>query len=320
MNKIKICALLCAVLMIATAAVSCVSSGDRPVHVLPLGSETDPEVQTVIIYVTVEPQGTDAPPAVDVSTGGDEITDEPSSEVPDTPESSEAVITGHETEPADTAAESTEPRPEVVYEIRDVRTSLGGQSYKQLRYPELSRFGDENIRNKVNTLLSQIAEAEYASHAKGVAELLASGRTVTYEVTRSEVTYIGTELMSVRSEGVYRVSGNADERFIYCNIIDLKTGRDVTEKNTFSNFGILINAFTEGRFTLVSGADGLLASASYAELISPYKDYALYGTYPDVYFTNDSVVIIIELGAALGYYAEFSLPLSAAEGALKVSP
>jgi len=78
--------------------------------------------------------------------------------------------------------------------------------------------------------------------------------------------------------------------------------------------------FTSGKFKQISGEDSLLSSISLEKLMENYKYYAQYNDYPETYFTQDSLVIILDTDKENGFFAEFSIPLAEVNDCLQRSP
>ena len=111
-----------------------------------------------------------------------------------------------------------------------------------------------------------------------------------------------------------------DEKFVYCNLINLSTSRDITLKKTYSDFGTVMNLFTSGKFKQISGDSSLTSATSLEGLMEQYKYHAQYGTFPESYFTPDSLVLVIETNRGSGFFAEFSIRLSEVADCLYYSP
>lgn len=195
------------------------------------------------------------------------------------------------------------------------------KSRKILRYPKLTGLSNADMQTKINTLLGEIAASEFKNRTLGLDDYTKNGVAVRYEVAKTSVTYLGGNLLSVRSAGSITYSdGSEDVDFAYSNVINLSTGRNITQKKIYQKFGEIKSLFENGRFTQISGAQNLTSSISLADMMSQYAMYELYNTYPDTYFTPKELVIIVELNTKLGGYAEFSIPLSDVNAYLSVSP
>jgi hypothetical protein len=312
--KIKLSSLLITLALITGILAACYPvSGDSEYRTMPLGTgtlapvilETEPEVTSEIPEETTLPA-----PETTV-----DIPDETTAEV---------IVTTE----AETTEEVTEAPPVIItYEydvIEDKRElgEIGGKKYYAvIRYPALTGIEDTKIQDKINTTVMQHAVFQYENALPNASELISSGSAVSYEITAAEVTYMGNGLLSARSEGMIDYASDTnDVKFAYSIVIDLSTGRDIAPKKIYSDFGSIITLFTSGKFKQISGEDSLLSSVSLEKLMENYKYYAQYSTYPETYFTKDSLVIILDADREHGFFAEFSIPLSEVNGYLQKSP
>ena len=312
--KIKLSSLLITLALITGILAACYPvSGDSEYRTMPLGTgtlapvifETEPEVTSEIPEETTLPA-----PETTV-----DIPDETTAEV---------IVTTE----AETTEEVTEAPPVIItYEydvIEDKRElgEIGGKKYYAvIQYPALTGIEDTKIQDKINTTVMQHAVFQYENALPNASELISSGSAVSYEITAAEVTYMGNGLLSARSEGMIDYASDTnDVKFAYSIVIDLSTGRDIAPKKIYSDFGSIITLFTSGKFKQISGEDSLLSSVSLEKLMENYKYYAQYSTYPETYFTKDSLVIILDADREHGFFAEFSIPLSEVNGYLQKSP
>ena len=312
--KIKLSFLLITLALITGILAACYPvSGDSEYRTMPLGTgtlapvifETEPEVTSEIPEETTLPA-----PETTV-----DIPDETTAEV---------IVTTE----AETTEEVTEAPPVIItYEydvIEDKRElgEIGGKKYYAvIRYPALTGIEDAKIQEKINTTVMQHAVFQYENALPNASELISSGSAVSYEITAAEVTYMGSGLLSARSEGMIDYASDTnDVKFAYSIVIDLSTGREIAPKKIYSDFGSIITLFTSGKFKQISGEDSLLSSVSLEKLMENYKYYAQYSTYPETYFTKDSLVIILDADREHGFFAEFSIPLSEVNGYLQKSP
>lgn len=309
--------LFISLLLLASLLCACfdTSWGEDGYRTMPLGTGTE----APILPETVPPETTGAPEDVTLppeTTAAPEITDEVTTVPP--------VET---TAPQTAAEETTQPPVIVTYEfdvveaVTDLGTAGGRKCTSLLRYPALTGLEDKEKQDEINKLLSQIAGVEYQNRLPNASELISSDTAVNYEITATAVTYLGNNLLSVRSEGVIDYSDDTkDEVFVYCNLINLSTGRDITLKKTYSDFGTVMTLFTSGKFKQISGDSSLTSALTLDALMEQYKYHAQYGTYPETYFTPDSLVLVIETNRESGFFAEFSVPLAEVNGCLYYSP
>ena len=312
--KIKLSSLLITLALITGVLAACYPvSGDSEYRTLPLGTgtlapavtETEPNVTTELPAET-----TLSAPETTVS-----VPDETTAEAPQTTE-------------AETTEEITEAPPVIVtyeYDViedkRELGETGGKKCYAVIRYPALTGIEDAKIQEKINTTIMQHAVFQYENTLPNASELISSGSAVSYEVTSAEVTYMGNGLLCARSEGVIDHASDTDDlKFAYSIVIDLSTGRDISPKKIYSDFGSIITLFTSGKFKQISGEESLLSSLSLEKLMENYKYYAQYSNYPETYFTEDSLVIILDTDRENGFFAEFSIPLSEVNGYLQKSP
>ena len=289
--------------------------GEDGYRTMPLGTGTEapatietvpPETTAEIPEITTAPETTVAP----------EVTDEVTTSAP-------VITTAPETTP-----EETEPPAvivtyefEVIESVTDLGTTGGIKCSAIIRYPALTGLEDKAKQQEINDLLSQIAGVEYQNRLPNAGELIPAGTAVSYVITETAVTYLGNNLLSVRSEGIIDYIDDAnDEEFVYCNLINLSTARDITLKKTYADFGRVIELFTSGKFKQISGDSSLTTAISLEGLMDQYKYHAQYGTFPETYFTHDSLVLVVETNRENGFFAEFSIPLSEGADCLHYSP
>ena len=312
--KIKLSSLLITLALIAGTLAACYPvSGDSEYRTLPLGTGT-------LAPVLAETEPNDISDVTEGTTLPAPETTEP---IPD-----ETTAAAPQTTEADTAEETTEEPPvTVTYQydvIEDKRElgELGGQKYYAvIRYPALTGLDDAEKQEKLNTTIMQHAVIQYQNLLPNASELISSKTAVSYEITSATVTYMGNGLISARSEGVIdQADDTSDLKFAYSIILDLSTGRDISLKKIYSDFGAVMKLFTAGKFKQISGEDSLLSSISLEKLMENYKYYAQYNDYPETYFTQESLVIILDTDKENGFFAEFSIPLAEVNDCLQRSP
>ncbi len=210
---------------------------------------------------------------------------------------------------------------EVITVVEDLGTGGSGKSSRTLRYPKLTGLSNETMQTKLNEALASLADIEFDEKVTNVEEDIAAGLTVKYEVTDTAVTYLGNNLLAVRSSAkVVYSDGSGNNEFAYSYLFNLSTGKTVSMAKLYSDFGSVISLFKAGDFKQISGKSDLTKDISLSEMMEQYKNYKLYSTYPDSYFTATDLVLIVELNAISGYYAEFSVPLEKVNAYLNVSP
>jgi hypothetical protein len=311
--KIKLPSLLITLALITGILAACYPvTGDSEYRTRPLGTgtlapvvlETEPEVTSEITEETTVP----APETTEI------ISDETTAE---------AIVTTE----AETAEETTSA-PEIVtyqYDViedkREIGEISGQKYYAVIRYPAITTLEDAAKQEKLNNTIMQHAVIQYQNLLPNASELISSKTAVSYEITSTEVTYMGNGIVSARSEGVIDYSDDtSDLKFAYSITLDLSTGRDISLKKIYSDFGEIMKLFTSGKFKQISGDASLLSSISLEKLMENYKYYAQYNDYPETYFTPQSLVIILDTDKENGFFAEFSIPLEEVDSYLQRSP
>lgn len=315
MKKSAVITLICgilAVLFLGVSMGSCSGSGGKVYHTMFEGTSASPDPETVIVTVPV---------SVIVT-----VPVEPSTLAPvsDHPVSTDAPATAD----AKTTEEATTAEPvevlnfdyEIVTEEKNIGGQSGGSSKMILRYPKISGLSNEKTETKVNSLLGQIAEAKCNAKNSGSSDKVG----IVIEVTKSEVTFINANIMSVRNEGkVSFTDGSAGEEFVFCNVINLSTGKDIAPKNVYTTEGFakVMELFKSGAFTGVRTNADMEKNVTKAEMMAPYKDYETYSSnYPPTYFTDKALVICVAAEAGYGYWAEYSVPLDKVSDCFRISP
>lgn len=276
--------------------------------------------------------GTPAPVIPDSTPSDESTTKAPPSVVTTAPPSDSTSAPTDETTKAPVVENTTAEDTGVVvvpekydFEIVTVSQTIGTQGTKKseriLRFPRLKSLADEEKQNDINELLSQIAEAEYRTRLPNAEEMIASGNTIVYEIISTEITYMGNNILSVRSEGKIDSSDDSrDESFVYTNNINLSSEKDITLKKTYSDFGSVLSLFRSGAFTQISGSTKYTDTATLTSISEQYKYYAQYGTFPETYFTKSELIVVIEVDREGGHFAEFSIPLDKVNSFIMISP
>lgn len=315
MQKSAFITLICGIICIAVLGItlgSCSGTGTKVYHTLYEGTSADPTPETIIVTVPVTVIVT---VPVEITTSG-LITLKPT-------DTDAPVTTAAATTVPDTTAEPIDVvdfKYEIVSEEKILGTQGGHTSKMILRYPRISGLSSEATQNKVNTLLGQIAEAKCSAKNTGATDKAG----IIIEVTKSEVTFINGKILSVRNEGkVSYTDDTVGEYFVYCNVINLTTGKDVAPKNiyTVDGFANVLELFKNGKFSGVRTNADMEKNMTKTDMVAPYKDYVTYSTnYPPTYFTEDKLVICVAADASYGYWAEYSIPLSQVKDCFKISP
>lgn len=220
----------------------------------------------------------------------------------------------------DTTALNAPPEFEIKEEIIVVHeTEDGRKSTKVLRYPQIRGMEDEEKQSAVNSLFLDIAERQFILNVPDVDIYIIEDTIFNYEVSDVEVTYLSSSFISVKNT-VYSMTSMAEypDCPVYTVNIDLEKGEIIDEDDIIGDFNIISSKFLAGDFTMVDGAENLMENTNYEDMILQYKsDYA---SYPEIYFTVDSLFLCIDLVPALGSAATFSIPLSEIADALILNP
>lgn len=315
--KIKLSTLLITLALITACVCACYPvSGDDGYRTMPVGTGTE---APVLLETTPETEPVTV--SGDVTTLSPNITDSPDTGDDTTSAAPEA------TSAPDTTAEETEPPVIVTYDfdvissVTDLGAAGGKNCTATLRYPALKNLEGLEKLADINSLLADIATVEFQNRLPNASELISSGTAVSYEITETSVAYMGNNLLSVRSEGVIDYTSDAsDYKFVYCNLINLSTGRDISFKKVYSDFGTVMDLLKAGKFKQVSGDAGLVSSTLFEDIIKNYIYSSQYSTFPETYFMHDSLVIVIETDRENGFFAEFSISLDEVNGCLTQSP
>jgi len=319
--KIKLSTLLLTLALAAACICACYPvSGDNGYRTMPVGTGTEAPVLLETSSVT-EPEVITS----EVTTLAPEITEAPSLSTEETTSTSPETTTSA---PDTTSEETTAAPPEIIefeFDIIEDSSELGSvgkdKCLRVLRYPAIKGLEDTKIQTDINKLLSQIASVEYQNRLSNASELIKNGTYVGYEITNTAITFLGNGILSVRSEGKIDYKDDAkDESFVYCNLIKLSTGKDITLKKTYTDFAKIMTLFSSGKFKQISGESNLTSSLPLSQLIEQYKYHSQYGTYPETYFTKDSMIIVIETNSEHGFFAEFSIALDEVNDCLVQSP
>jgi hypothetical protein len=310
--KIKLPSLLITLALITGILAACYPvTGDSEYRTRPLVTgtlapvvlETEPEVTSEITEETTVP----APETTEI------ISDETTAEA--------IVTTEAVTEEETTAPEIVTYEYDVIEDKREIGEISGQKYYALIRYPAITGLEDSAKQEKLNNTIMQHAVIQYQNLLPNASELISSKTAVSYEITSTEVTYMGNGIVSARSEGVIDYSDDtSDLKFAYSITLDLSTGRDISLKKIYSDFGEIMKLFTSGKFKQISGDASLLSSISLEKLMENYKYYAQYNDYPETYFTPQSLVIILDTDKENGFFAEFSIPLEEVDSYLQRSP
>ena len=176
-------------------------------------------------------------------------------------------------------------------------------------YPRFEGFSTEKDAS-LNGFIKYYLDVKCKETGEGMYKLAAYGAKVIYEVTDFSVGYMDDKFMSLMFTGNYDIDYEGEHidsgvrHFMYSMNVDMQDMELVTSSQLFANYMTLRTRMTEDKLSLVHGQEGLLGQTSYTVMLSQYSDK--YEIYPDVYFEDDSVKIIVSLTAELGGCAVFS--------------
>lgn len=231
---------------------------------------------------------------------------------------------GNESESGSDTVTDTQEITAYTYEIKEEiivvhETEDGRRSTKVLRYPEISGMSDAELEAKVNSIFRDVAEKEFKLNVPDVDIYIIEDTVFNYEVSEIEVALLSGSFVSVKNT-VYSMSSNAayPNCPVYTVNIDLTNGEIIEEEDIISDFNLISSAFLSGDFTMVCGAEDLLDNTNYEDMILQYKsDYA---SYPELYFTPDSLGMCIDLVSALGSNACFEIAIENISDAILINP
>ena len=229
------------------------------------------------------------------------------------------------TSAADTEVSSPSvPDCDYTYEIKEEiivihETEDGRKSTKVLRYPVISGMADEEKQNTVNSIFRDTAERQFILNVPDVDIYVIEDTVFNYEVSEVSVEYFSNSFISVKNS-VYSMSGMAmyPECPVYTVNVNLESGEIIDEEVIIGEFNIISSKFIAGDFTMVSGASDLMENTNYEDMILQYKSE--YASYPEIYFTADSLVLCIDLVPSLGSSASFAVPMADIVDALALNP
>jgi len=204
----------------------------------------------------------------------------------------------------------------VFYKSVTTRTVLNTDNGSVLayKYPVFAGFAGDSTDYDLNDLILFQLDKMRRLTADGFYSRLSSGAKVEYEITDFEIGYADEQFISIYFEGYYDVQDEnayidtGSKAIAYSMNIDIANMQMLTNEQLYADFFALKSRFINGELALVRGEDDLLDSASHADLFAQYNDK--YTIYPDLYFTGDSVNVIILLNSDLGGRAVFKDTLS----------
>ncbi len=138
-----------------------------------------------------------------------------------------------------------------------------------------------------------------------------------YNIKSTQTMLSNDEIASILVCGeYYHIDSPGPTVFAYTINCDIKGTALITSDNLINDYDRIKDLFCDGKFELVYGQNGLLNETNYTDMILQYR--AEYGIYPDVYFTDDSFGMVIDLVSTLGGYARFEIPYSEVTGCIYI--
>lgn len=136
-----------------------------------------------------------------------------------------------------------------------------------------------------------------------------AGGEYTYEITDTITAVSTDDFASIIVKGQYYIEDTPNPTvFTYTINCDVKSTDIVPSSELIYDFSKIKEMFLDGKFKLKEGNSDLLDETNYEDMIMEYRSE--YGIYPNVYFTEDSFGMVIDLVYTLGGYAMFEIPYS----------
>ncbi len=176
-------------------------------------------------------------------------------------------------------------------------------------YPYFEGFSDE-IDANLNSLVKYELDNRSRETGEGMYKLASYGAKVIYEVTDFKIGYADSKFISIMFEGIFDFDSEGEHidtgevYFRYSMNIGIDKMQLLTSKQLFSDYYTMRSRLLDGKLSLAYGQQELLSDTSYSSILSQYNDK--YQIYPDLFFEDSSVNIIITLTADLGGCAVFS--------------
>ncbi len=213
---------------------------------------------------------------------------------------------------AGTAACSDTELPPADYSVETVTvfTQEDGNELS-LIYPQIKGYPDADAQTRMN---EEIARYAYAMYEK---QDLISTEDGGYEyaVTAAEITLQTEGFLSGYVFGVIfsQYSGKG-MFFAYTLNCDIENGCLYTTEDLLEDYEFLEKRFLKGDFSQEFGYEELDGLMTYSDMLVQYKTE--YGIYPNMYFTDEGVGLLVETVTLLGGYAGYTLPYHLAREAL----
>ncbi len=183
-----------------------------------------------------------------------------------------------------------------------------------LMYPQIKGYPDADAQTRMNAEIARYAHAMYEKQ-----DLIATeDGGYEYAVTAAEVTLQTEGFLSGYIFGaIYSQYSGKGAFFAYTLNCDIENGCLYTADELLSDYDYLAQRFLKGDFTQHFGYEEMDGMMSYADMLLQYKTE--YGIYPDIYFTQEGVGLLVETVTLLGGYAGYTLPYPRAREALNTS-
>ncbi len=209
-----------------------------------------------------------------------------------------AVETTIETVPADLAYEL----------LRETVSYANGTAI--LRYPVFSEEALDGRGRAVNDAVRGCVDMQYRRVGLGSLDI----SSFEYEIETVTVTYVSERLVSYYATGYSAIEGASHRDTVaYTVNIDVQSGMAVETKDVLTSLAPLVDALETA--TLLHGDEDYLATVSAETLCAAYRDdYALY---PSLAYTEDSVLVMIDVLYTYGGYALYEIPAESATSFLK---
>lgn len=280
---------LCIVVIVVIVAVSDRGSGGK--------EDTDP-VSDVIGGGT-----NDDTDKKDETDGSDTDGDSSHTETEPDSDTEETFVTDTETETYTDAETDTDHGPGYTVDT-EVETQKTVNGDVTIVYPVIDPNEDTLDSELLNSMIREYMDQKFKYD--GGADTDGEYR---YEITDTVTALATDEFASIIVKGMHYVSDSpAPNIFTYTINCDIKASAVISASDLVYDFDGIKKLFLDGKFKLVEGMDGLLDETNYEDMIMEYR--AEYGIYPNVYFTEDSFGMVIDLVYTLGGYALFEIPYS----------
>lgn len=210
-------------------------------------------------------------------------------------------------------SETVLPAADYAVETVTVFTQEDGNEIS-LMYPQIKGYPDPEAQIRINDSIARYVRAMYEKQ-----DLIATeDGGYEYAVTAAEITLQTEGFLSGYIFGaIYSQYSGKGTFFAYTLNCDIENGCLYTTEELLSDYDLLAQRFLKGDFSQHFGYEGLDGMMSFEDMLLQYKTE--YGIYPDVYFTDDSVGLLVETVTLLGGYAGYTLPYPRAREALDIS-